>query len=127
MATSDKFKGTKKDNEYFKTLSDDMRGWAKEGQGRVWIPTLITVPFAILYPFNENNKMKWGYALMIDIPEEERENYPDGNGGFYTQRYDTDNPDVYDEFVFAIAKMNETAKKQSPNPEEIKLPKLTKK
>ena len=27
--------------------------------------------------------MKWKLADMIDIPEEEQENYPDGNGKFY--------------------------------------------
>ena len=85
-ATSDKFKGTKKDNEMYKTLPKEMQSWSKEANGKVWIPSMITLPFGTLYPINttdynkdaanhgiglEETTMKWAFAEMIDIPEEE--------------------------------------------------------
>ena len=56
--------------------------------------------------------MKWGFAPMIDIPKEEQEKYPKETGdGFYDRKYDTDNPKVFDEFIFAMAELNEKAKR----------------
>ena len=123
-ATSDKFIGTKEDNEMYKTLPEEMQSWSKEVNGRVWIPSMITLPFGTLYPINIDGEMKWGYAEMVDIPEEERENYPDGNGGYFKQKYDTDNQTIYNIFLEAIAEMNERAKQNSVPESKIKLPKL---
>ena len=123
-ATSDKFVGTKEDNEMYKTLPEEMQSWSKEANGRVWIPSMITLPFGTLYPINIDGEMKWGYAEMVDIPEEERENYPDGNGGYFKQKYDTDNQTIYNIFLEAIAEMNERAKQNSVPESKIKLPKL---
>ena len=36
---------------------------------------------------------------MVDIPEDERENYPDPSGGFYERRIDTDNAKIYRKFM----------------------------
>ena len=123
-ATTDKFVGTKEDNEMYKTLPEEMQSWSKEANGRVWIPSMITLPFGTLYPVNINGEMKWGYAEMIEIPEEEQKNYPDENGGYYKQRYDTDNQKIYDIFLEAIAEMNEKARQNSTPESKIKLPKL---
>ena len=129
-ATTDKFMGTREDNDVFKTLPEEMQSWSKEANGRVWIPSMITLPFGTLYPVNIDNmvnhkkEMKWGYAEMVDIPEEEQENYPDGNGGYFKQRYDTDNQKIFDEFLYAMAEMNERAKQNSVPESKIKLPKL---
>ena len=129
-ATTDKFVGTKEDNEVYKTLPEEMQSWSKEANGRVWIPSMITLPFGTLYPVNIDNmvnhkkEMKWAYAEMVDIPEEERENYPDGNGGYFKQRYDTDNQKIYDIFLEAMAEMNEKARQNSTPESKIKLPKL---
>ena len=120
-ATSDKFVGTREDNEVYKTLPEEMQSWSKEENGRIWIPSMITLPFGTLYPVNIDNmvnhkkEMKWGYAEMVDIPEEEQKNYPDENGGFYKQKYDTDNAKIYDEFLYAMAEMNERAKANGPS------------
>ena len=123
-ATTNKFVGTKEDNEVYKTLPEEMQSWSKEANGRVWIPSMITLPFGTLYPVNINGEMKWGYAEMIEIPEEEQKNYPDENGGYYKQRYDTDNQKIYDIFLEAMAEMNERARQNSIPESKIKLPKL---
>ena len=116
--------GTKEDNETFKTLPEEMQSWSKEANGRVWIPSMITLPFGTLYPVNIDGEMKWGYSEMVSIPEEEQKNYPDGNGGYYKQKYDTDNAKIYDLFLLAMGEMNERAKQNSVPESKIKLPKL---
>ena len=124
-ATSTNFIGTKEDNETYKTLPEEMQSWSVEATGRIWIPSMITLPFGTLYPENIDGEMKWAFAEMVDIPEEEQENYPDGNGGYYKQRYDTDNQKVYDLFLEAMNEMNEKARQDSVPEPKIKLPKLT--
>ena len=58
-------------------------------------------------------------------PEEEQKNYPIENGeGFHTKRYDTDNQKIFDEFILAMAEMNEKARENSVPESGIKLPKL---
>ena len=125
-ATTNKFVGTKEDNEMYKTLPEEMQSWSKEANNKVWIPSMITLPFGTLYPVNVDGEMKWGHAEMVDISEEEQKNYPDGNGGYYKQKYDTDNQKIYDIFLDAMAEMNEKARQDSVPESKIKLPKLTK-
>jgi len=116
MATSTKFLGTKEDNEMYKTLPEEMQSWSKEVNDRIWIPSMITLPFGTLYPENIDGEMKWAFAVMVDIPEEEQKNYPNENGdGFYKQRYDTDNPKIYDIFLDAMVEMNKRAKSDGPS------------
>ena len=124
-ATTSNFVGTKEDNETYKTLPEEMQSWSKEANGRIWIPSMITLPFGTLYPENIDGEMKWAIATMIDIPEEEQKDYPreDGNG-FHTMKYDTDNQKIYDEFLYAMTEMNEKAKQNSVPESKIKLPKL---
>ena len=114
-ATTSNFIGTKEDNEVFKTLPEEMQSWSKEANDRIWIPSMMTLPFGTLYPTNVGGEMKWGFAEMIDIPEEEQKNYPDEKGGFYKQMYDTVNQKVYDAFLDAMMEMNERAKADGPS------------
>jgi Zn ribbon nucleic-acid-binding protein len=116
-STTSKFVGKKDDNKQYKNMTDEMKNWSKEANGRIWIPAMMTLPFGMLYPFDdEKGSMKWGFAEMVDIPEDEQENYPreDGNG-FYNRRYDTENSKVFDEFVFAMAELNEKMKNAQEN------------
>ena len=118
-----------------------MKKWAKISNDRVWIPTIMTLPIGMLYPSNVDNmvnhktEMKWSFAPMVKITEEEKENFPknDGSGGFYEKRIDTDNAVIYDTFLEGMAYINETMKKQEKQqssvkqkPSKIKLPKLNK-
>ena len=91
-----------------------MKSWSKESNDRVWIPTIMTLPLGMLYPTNVDNNMKWAFAEMIQIPEEEQKNYPIPNqeGKFYSQKYDTDNEKIYDEFLYALAELNDRIKSE---------------
>jgi hypothetical protein len=118
--TSTKFTGTKKTNEEFQKLGEDMKNWAVEKNGKVWIPSIITLPIGMLYPVNitvpndkENKVMKWAFAPMVDIPEEERENFPNGQGGFYERKVDTDNAVVYDLFIEGMTTINKILKEKN--------------
>ena len=116
FVTTNNFIGTKKDNDFFKTLPGEMKVWAKEANDRIWIPSMMTLPFGTLYPTNVGGEMKWGFAEMVDIPEEEQENYPIETGdGYYTQRYDTENAKIYDVFLDAMVEMNKRAKADGPS------------
>jgi len=115
-ATTSKFIGTKEENEMYKTLPEEMQSWSIEDNGRIWIPSMMTLPFGTLYPTNIDGEMKWGFAEMVDIPKEEQENYPreDGNG-FHTKKYDTDNQKIFDIFLYAMVEMNKRAKADGPS------------
>ena len=129
-ASADQFLGSKETNEAYKSLHDDMRRWAKETDGRIWVPSIITLPTGMLYPvYTDNDEMEWAFAPMIKISEEEQKNYPTGDGNFYKKKFDTDNPVIYNTFLEAISDLNESAKapKITPlNTSDIKLPKLKK-
>tara|TARA_A100001011_G_scaffold306211_1_gene321090 strand:+ start:1589 stop:2035 length:447 start_codon:yes stop_codon:yes gene_type:complete len=111
--TSTKYIGTKETNKEFQKLGEDMKKWAKEEHGRVWIPSIITLPVGMLYPIDIDDEMKWSFAPMVEIPEEERKNFPNGNGGFYEKKIDTDNPTIYDEFVNGMVYINNLLKSKS--------------
>ena len=124
-------------NENYKKLTEEMKGWAKEALNRIWIPSLFTLPDGMIYPDNveevvgdgTRNVMKWKLAELIEIPENERVNYPtsDGAGTVYDKRYETEDPKVYDYFYEVMSVVNEKAKnkmKMENQPVEIKLPKL---
>ena len=113
--TTTKFKGIKADNEEFQKLGEDMKNWAKEQNGHVWIPSIITLPIGMLYPIDKDNKMKWSFAPMVEIPEEERKKYPNPNapGKFYDKKIDIDNAVIYDFFIEGMTKVNEMLKEKS--------------
>ena len=109
--TSTKFIGTKETSEEYKKLSDEMKSWSKEKNNRIWIPSIITLPIGMLYPFDDKEgNMKWKFASMVEIPKEEQEKYPNPNGGYYEKRIDTDNSTIYDKFVDGMVFINETMK-----------------
>ena len=111
--TSTKFRGIKADNEEFQKLGEDMKNWAKEENGYIWIPSIITLPIGMLYPVNVKEKLKWAFAPMVEISEEEKENFPNEQGGFYERKIDTDNAILYDLFIEGMTKVNELLKKNS--------------
>ena len=134
--TAEKFKlnGVKKEeHEEYKILTDSMKRWTQEVNERLWIPTILTLPIGMLYPddvdnlVNHKTEMKWKFAPMVEIPEEEREKYPDGNGKFYERKIDVDNAVVYDSFLEGMSMIQTTMKeKSSPEVKKVKLPKLKK-
>lgn len=97
-------------------LSDDMKKWHKIKNNMIWLPSFITLPLGMVFPFadeDENGEtMKWGFAPMVEIPKNEQPNFPvEGHKDkFHAQKYDTDNAEMFDEFILALSKMNELAK-----------------
>ena len=110
--SSTKYIGTKETNEEFQKLGEDMKKWAKEENGYIWIPSIMTLPIGMLYPIEENKEMKWAFAPMIEIPEEDRKKYPNPSipGKFYERKIDTDNPIIYDKFVVGMTYINKLMK-----------------
>ena len=110
--TSTKFKGIKADNEDFQKLGEDMKNWAVEENGHIWIPSIITLPIGMLYPMNIKKKIKWAFAPMVEIPEDDRKDFPNEQGGFYERKIDTDNAVIYDLFLEGMTKVNELLKQK---------------
>ena len=115
-----KFDEDKEDNKYYKTLTDQMKSWVKIANNQVWIPSFITLPVGMIFPTDIDGIMKWGYAEMVDIPEEDRVNYPvEGQTDkFYERKYDTDKAENHDEFVVVLSKLNEKIKSGQSNATE---------
>ena len=110
--TSTKFTGKKETNEEFQKLGEDMKNWAVEKNGKIWIPSIITLPIGMLYPINVKKELKWSFAPMVEIPEEERENFPNEQGGFYERKIDTDNAVTYDLFLEGMTTINKLLKEK---------------
>jgi len=112
--TSTKYLGTKEENEEFQKLGEDMKNWAKEENGYIWIPTVMALPIGMLYPINVKKEMKWAFAPMIEIPEEDRKNFPNPSapGKFYDKKVDTENSIIYDLFLDGISYVNKLLKEK---------------
>ena len=115
--TSTKFNGTKETNEEFQKLGEDMKNWAKEENGHIWIPSIITLPIGMLYPVNIKKELKWAFAPMVEIPEDDRKDFPNEQGGFYDKKIDTDNAVIYDLFLEGMTKVNELLKQKASSGE----------
>jgi len=111
--TSTKYTGTKETNEEFQKLGKDMKKWAVETNGKIWIPSVIALPVGMIYPVDIDNEMKWAFAPMVKISEEERKNFPNGNGGFYEKKVDTDNSILYHTFIQGMSDVNELMKQDT--------------
>ena len=110
-ASANQFLGSKETNESYQALHDDMKEWSKETDGRIWIPSIITLPTGMLHPIKDDEvEIKWAFAQMIDIPEDEQKNYPSDDGKFYKKRFNTEDPILYDTFLEALSDINESAK-----------------
>ena len=117
-ATGHKFRGFKDDtNEAYKALTPEMKKWSKYADGRIWIPSVMSLPFGMLYPVNVKEKLKWAFAPMVEISEEEKENFPNEQGGFYERKIDTDNAILYDLFIEGMTKVNELLKQKASDGE----------
>ena len=65
-----------------------------------------------MYPIEKDDTLKWAYVKMVDIPEEEQENYPDelNPGKFLTKTLDYDNQQIFDDYIFGLATMRDEVK-----------------
>jgi len=108
--TSTKYTGDKETNKEFQKLGKDMKNWAVEKNGKIWIPSVIALPVGMLYPIDIKGKMKWTFAPMVEIPEEERKDFPNEQGGFYDKKVDTVNAVIYNNFIQGMSEVNELLK-----------------
>jgi hypothetical protein len=68
-------------------------------RGLVWYPSVINMgEKGIIYPDGEEHDWYWNYASVIEVPEEEREQY-DG----HDKRLDIENPQKFGQFEFMEA------------------------
>ena len=89
-----------------------MKNWAVEKQDRIWIPSVIALPVGMLYPINVKKEMKWAFAPMVEIPEDERKDFPNEQGGFYDKKVDTNNAVIYDVFLEGMSYINDLLKQK---------------
>ena len=105
-------------------MNDELKSHAKEANDKVWIPSMFQLDYGMLYPLSELNSLMWGFAEMVDIPKEEQKNYPDGQGGFYTKRYDNENETRFKDFKTAlqwIKKQNQKNENVDEGPKKVEL------
>ena len=70
-----------------------------EKRGIVWFPSVINMgEKGIIYPDGKQNDWYWHYAKVVEIPEDERENY-DG----HERRLDVENSEKFGQFEFTEA------------------------
>ena len=111
-STNTNLKGTMDENESFSNFSDFIKKYSKEDSEHIWYPSMINLPIGSLYPIEEDNQLKWALVKMVDIPEEEQENYPDemNPGNFLSKTLDYENQEIFDEYIFALAKFRDDIK-----------------
>tara|TARA_Y100000593_G_scaffold69546_1_gene127734 strand:+ start:2962 stop:3471 length:510 start_codon:yes stop_codon:yes gene_type:complete len=107
-ASSNIYLGDMKTNETFKSLEEDTKKFAKESNGQIWIPAVMSMPVGVYYPhsFDEDKNLKWAFSPIVDILEEEQKHYPKPDGGFFKQRYDLDSEQIFDFFGEGIIRIN---------------------
>ena len=116
--TSNKYRGTKDDCEYYKLLPEDYKKVAIEKNNYVWIPTIMTLPMGILKHVIVEDEIMWAYSPVIDETAEEPE-------------YENKAVRLFNKFHAAIEELNKLfvkKEKEANQPKEktIKLPKLKK-
>ena len=112
-STNDTYNGNVDENEYFQKLDEDLKKWAQESQGQIWIPSVLRLPIGIYYPYDVDGEMKWALAPMVLIPEDEQKNYPiEGTQKFHTKKIDIENQLIFDNFGKGLKQINETLDKQ---------------
>jgi hypothetical protein len=68
-------------------------------RGLVWFPSVINMgEKGIIYPDGTEHDWYWNYATIVDVPEDEREEY-DG----MEKRLDIENPQKFGQFEFMSA------------------------
>ena len=75
-STNDDYKGDIETNEAYKATSETLKQWVKLADGYIWLPSVVNLPVGVLYPHDGGEEMKWAFAPIVEIPEEEQKNYP---------------------------------------------------
>jgi hypothetical protein len=68
-------------------------------RGLIWFPSVVNMgERGLIYPDGKVNDWYWYYAKIIDVPEEERDQYEG-----HDKRLDLDNPQKFGQFEFMDA------------------------
>lgn len=132
FSTNDDFflKGLDKNkNSKYKALDEFMKKHSIVKNDYMWIPSVMQLPIGIYYP-TENDKggLIWSFAPLVEIGEDEMEQYPNPNGGHYKQRYDMDNQLNFEKFKQGIQEINTVMQMieddNKSKEKKVKIPKL---
>lgn len=115
FTTNDKLKGEKTDNEFFKVLSDFIKKYSVESGEHIWIPSVLTLPAGSLYPIEVQEELKWAFASLVDVAEDEKESFPiEGQKDkFHSKKLDTDNALIFDKYLHALAALQKNIDTES--------------
>ena len=92
---SDKLEELTKNNTQ---LMNDLKIMDEE-RGLIWFPSVLNMgEKGIIYPDGKQNDWYWNYAKVIDVPEEERDQYEG-----HDKRLDIENPEVFGQYEFTDA------------------------
>ena len=70
-----------------------------EERGLIWFPSIVNMgERGLIYPDGNVNDWYWYYAKIVDVPEDERDEY-DG----HDKRLDLENPEKFGQFEFMDA------------------------
>jgi len=90
----------------------------KDEEGKYWIPTAINKPEGMVYADGTTkDNWKWAGVKAVDIPEEERVNFPNPSkkGEFYEKKMDIKTLKHFDEFIEALEYIDLTKMKEDEN------------
>ena len=96
--SSPKFIGSKEENKEYEALTGDMKNWSKEALGRIWIPSIFTLPDGMIYPENEEDVMKWKLA-DLSMKSDYKVETLGGDGKDLLIRITFDDGDIYEGWV----------------------------
>tara|TARA_B100000287_G_scaffold404683_1_gene427581 strand:+ start:2805 stop:3308 length:504 start_codon:yes stop_codon:yes gene_type:complete len=121
-STNDTYTGDPEKCEPFLNLDEDLRKWAEESQGQMWIPSVLRLPIGLYYPIDKDDKMKWALAPLVSIPEDEQKNYPvEGQEDkFHTKKYDVENELYFNNFGKGLKQVNSILDKQKDLLDDVK-------
>ena len=104
-STSSDMSGTMEDCENFKKIDSNLKKWAKEAKGHVWLPSVLNLELGVFYPTGDD-EMIWAFAPLVEIPEEEQKNYPTPDGGYFKTKYDLEKEITFDGFAEGLLEIN---------------------
>lgn len=74
-----------------------------------WFPSIVNTIKGMIYPEGSKNKWYWAYAPVVEIPDEEKENYPIFNkpGKYHTSRLAIEHKKLFEpnDFYSALKEM----------------------
>ena len=115
MSSSHYTKENTDNTENTSQLVNDLKFFDDERQ-IYWYPSVVNMgPKGIIFPEGDTKEWFWKYAKVVQIPEEEQEQYPvlDKDGEFYKEKLDVENSLSFGQYEFlkACKKMGITMEK----------------